>query len=62
MTSLMYSIFRSVCNVWLFTYQGVFVIIPSTFDWLLWIIDILQRTYETEPLNKESSSPSDDRI
>jgi hypothetical protein len=45
MTSLMYSIFRSVCNDWLLTYQGAFVIIRSIFDWLLWIIDIFDLYY-----------------
>jgi len=33
MTSLMYVMLRSVCNVWLLTYRGAFVMSRNVFDW-----------------------------
>ena len=33
MTSLMYGMLRSVCNVWLLTYHGAFVMSCNVFDW-----------------------------
>jgi len=40
-TSVTYGISKSLCKVWLETYQGALLIIPSIFDWNVWIILVL---------------------
>jgi len=37
----MYGISKSLCKVWLETYEGALLIIPSIFDWNVWRILVL---------------------
>jgi len=40
-TSVTYGISKSLCNVWLETYQGALLIILRIFDWNVWRILVL---------------------
>ena len=51
-TSITYGISKSLCKVWLETYQGALLIILSIFDWIVWRILVLDGL-----LNPHSSIP-----